>query len=1445
MSTWINKKLISFSEKVIENVIDSFTNRNTPIENIQNIQGVRKIISKVISSKYFFKNDDIRYDANNLDFKWYFKKKNKKKGKWKKKKKKIEEKTFGDIKKKDNNKKKNYNDDEKNNNSNDINYSKIDDSHVSSSFLLNVNKEKKKYKNGKSILTKKDNYLIDYNNVSNKSSNKIASSNSNMVSLCCSPSFHSSDCSSNSSSSSSYSKSDSVSSEFKVSSSNVPSSFLTSNSEKNLAYINENSSNSNLFEENKENYYMRKESSLCKINLFIKEAKLLFFNKNINISDVSIYVTTILEDRKYVGKLRKLSSRTLPLNNLIINEYINHNVKDIFTDIVINVKYKNRKKEKEDIVLGRAIIPLFLLLNTYKCKIKKIKNKMKYCMKCFLWLHIFPCNNKLFNYKFFKPVEGFEEYGMLNPLYTLGFLNIKIKIIFKKNPFFLTFFSNMRKPMFYYKLPLQFEPLYCHYYSENFYVYLTHLPLWLYKFFYIFNHRRIEKIQLNCFDFIFILLFWLFLFRLVVFSPFCHLFIHMFFCILFVSLSYKYGMIDYNKNVFYNFRPIKETKKKSSYEQIKSEIENRNICHNEKKNVHFYNKEREISISGVEIDSNYCKYPCNIEKIEDSNKESFNNCSKNENLSNCTLNICDSKKLYLSNNRIKNDIEENKMRSISNIDKIYKLSKKDEVNDNDNYSSANYNYKYDDNLSNNSCCNIYHVNCYNGDYINFNNNSNFCSAEENNLIKDFSSTNKDNLKIEDDIYTNEEIKYINRLKLKDEIIKNKTESVETSDIKKKTNNNKKKILSSIEEISNKKGNLTNFAKKIQNIMFDNKDKNNWKSFNKNKNINGFISIFNKKNEKLPPLCTEEEKYSCKEKGVFENEKNKEERNIIKNFPKSDKDKEKKNYKIDISVIDNNKENINNLKNECEVSREYENESIFNLSYNVSDLSKYENNTGINDEVTPNSDFVNNPINSHNNCKNENNDKNNMVHSNNISTSCIYSNNSSEVKSPKKNFLLEAFNNNCSANDQNNFFDVKKKYPQMPIVKSPFHNFYLCINSINNKNVPIFSNNIEVPKIHIILNRLLTLVTLSQNFTGLFTINYEKIKYAFNWDFDFYTSVNLLILFLICYSLSFVLYFLSFVPFVVFRFFFFVLLSFLSIKSYDFTENGHRAIIYYKKNRNKGIKKNFFKKFKIIKIMNNIFKRKQKSKKYIFLKFFLKIYKFFKNISQKIILYISFGIFFIKNWYMRLLILKDIDHMHIAKLQAFKNLYFFIHKRMKKTGNTIKSNETNNNIKLNETSNTKRKISNEEKTNHTDEQDKKFMKFRMCENYKNIEACIYSSSDKEAVSKTNENENENENTDEDNDSLSQITDNGSMNVHVDIFLHYYFKKRKYDLFNNFININRNHMYMYKDINLCYSNEEEKINQLNYSEYFNSENNYSSSYDINKKKKIKTNSNYLCI
>lgn len=128
--------------------------------------------------------------------------------------------------------------------------------------------------------------------------------------------------------------------------------------------------------------------------------------------------------------------------------------------------------------------------------------------------------------------------------------------------------------------------------------------------------------------------------------------------------------------------------------------------------------------------------------------------------------------------------------------------------------------------------------------------------------------------------------------------------------------------------------------------------------------------------------------------------------------------------------------------------------------------------------------------------------------------------------------------------------------------------------------------------------------------------------------------------------------------------------------------------------------------------------------------------------------------------------------------------------------------------------------------------RKSVKSLMYENYKNLESYVYSSSDKEAVSIINEDDiideeeeegnhqkeklnkdninldKKNINTyqdihidqeiqpcDDENDdklSLSQVTDNGAMNVNVDIFLHYYFKKRKYDLFNNFININRNHM-----------------------------------------------------
>ncbi|KNC36628.1 hypothetical protein PFLG_01957 [Plasmodium falciparum RAJ116] len=1819
MSTWINKKLISFSEKVIENVIDSFTNKNTPIDNIQNMQGTQlgKIINKVISSKYFFKNDDICYNKNNLDFKWYLKKDRKKSRKIKKKQKKRKRKMImmkrgvenvknadssnNDVCHDQNNnnfndplvsKNTNYNYLYTNNNENNMKEStflKIDESYLSTSYILNgkfvsgnnisdnkndLNEKKyinikrtnshndtsslsisqnnfskiKKKKGASSINSydesspnvsppsmyssenlsyneKRHNNNSDNNNDRNMKSYNYSSSNINKN---CSSSSTSSSISSSSISSSSIISSSIISSSCssvtcsdsslniyntKRSSHGSHNQFCGSmscyekdkkknrldnkNKMKNKNILNKkkkyknkkmpktidgndtslllssstSSCNTKVSFDNNENYGIIKEFSLCKINLFIKEAKLLFFNKNISISDVSLYVTTIMEDKKYIGKLRKLSSRTLPMNNLIINEYINHNIKDVYTDIIINIRYKNRKKEKEDIILGRAIIPLFLILNTYKWKIKKIKNKIRYCTKCFLWLHIFPCNNKLFNYKFFKPVEGFEEYGMLNPLYTLGFLNIQIKIIFKRNPLFLTFLSNIRKPLFYYKLPVQFEPLYCQYYSENLYVYAKNIPLWIYKFFYIFHYKRLEMISLNCYDYICILIFWLFFFDLVVLSPFSLIFVHLFFCIFFISLSYKYGKFvpPYykKKNLFYNFRPIRVSRvSRRNCDYTKRRIETTNFILNDQKNVEIYNREKKLDLlDDNNVDANYCKYPyCseenNMDKLNkdgrDVNKGVDKNIIKGKNMMTRGggLNIYDACKMFIKGdtvmkaniindnivyeNFIKDGIKKNDVMMDSEEDKeinaVY-INNKNVYNNNNAPVSCHdcddpnnlsvHVHKEENNSTSNkmilpSVCSenslketMGNQSMENNNKINNENNNDVDSVEKTDILLNLSNGKNngnvtsslcENLFVynQDKIQRKKKVPYKNKERdnkddldeKKDMYICNDDSSVITSSekgvTKERIHMNKEKLNynGSMEcsSVCVEKNNMSYIARRIQNMMYDTKEKMKLDQIHMNKHMSGFMKLFNVKHvenekendidkyhdkgesDKQVPSSVGSYKLMISQEAEFEEEEFDEKEEFDEEEEEGGQDEESK--KMSRVKHIKKRENIINIEGENILSSdgkkseyiikdsmnntEYINDIIYyNNCDNILEDNKSEYNTSMNERVMDNKQEVNkrsnnfffsyNNNNNNNNINNNNNNKNESVWRNllgipssNIETVDLNSNNCTEIKNSNKKFnIIDTYGNN-TLQDKSNIIDLRKKYPYMPFVKSPFHNFYLYMNTNDNKNISIFSNNVEVPNVHVILNRFITLITWTQHVSGIFTMVYEKIKYAFNWEFSFYTLVNILILFLICYSISFIIYMFSYIPFVFFRFLFFVTCSYFIIRSYELTEDGNRACLYYKKrkiqflkNRKISLAHGLFETYKwknIIKIIKKTLKKKDTNIfKYICLTCAFKIYKLFKIIFENILLYILFILFFIKNWYTRLLILKDIEHMQIAKLQGFKNLYFFIHNRIiKREQKNVMSNTSSNEINNRKSSvikivNIDDMEKNEENMNKNDNNHdknddivdvnnvhmninndnmntnneyeiikrrnqnnmldgkRKSVKSLMYENYKNLESYVYSSSDKEAVSIINEDDiideeeeegnhqkeklnkdninldKKNINTyqdihidqeiqpcDDENDdklSLSQVTDNGAMNVNVDIFLHYYFKKRKYDLFNNFININRNHMYTYKDINLFYSNEDQKMNNINYGEYLNSDDAYSSSYDYNKRQKKK--------
>ncbi|CAI7720707.1 conserved Plasmodium protein, unknown function [Plasmodium vivax] len=1571
MSTWINKKLISISEKVIENVIDSFANKNTPIDNIQNMQGTQlgKIISKVISSKYFFKNDDICYNSRNLDFNWNRKsiaKRRKKRGSRdgvRRAKQRTSEggRSNGGSNRGNNRrrlhprsaqeeKEADCQQDSYSNiyiNSKSPNYLNIDESYIGTCPPLSANKAGEGEDHEKESWLKKEITTCNSSvqSVLSEAPEGVTSVNSNAASSYGSceeyttggsrgsskrtstshgtsgshsggtsaGSSHDSEKENSEEASPNLSTSASASSEANESSSGRSSKRITSSSG---VAQRDSSFNSNQYAEARENYMLQKEAHLCKVNLFIKEAKLLFFNKNVSISDISIFVTTIMEDKKYVGKLRKLSSRTLPMNNLIINECIKHNVKDIYTDIVINIKYRNRKKNNEDIILGRVIIPFFLLLNTYKYKIKKIRNRIKFCTKCFLWLHIFPCNNKLFNYKFFKPVEGFEEYGMLNPLYTLGFLHIKMKIIFKKNPLFLTLYSNMRKPLFYYKLPVQFEPLYCQYYSENFFVYVTQLPIWLYKFFYLFNPRRVEMIPLNCYDYVFILSFWLFFFRLIVISPFFLIFVHFFFCLIFISLSYKFGHVDSGPcSMAYNFRPVQVKKRPPHWSpaQGKGPQPHQLLPPENRRNVRFFDsKRREVPLSANDLDSNYCGGGGGIseaQRVDAGTKHGEGGWPRQGGrlLQTNPLtdtpqggsNSCGLPQLVVTNEELKRIPSEHA--HAGEQTKRGTSQKDDECN-----GEAAKGMNSQNEISSNGSF-------YGGSF----NSPESPPKDGGHHVAHF--------QIEENCFVKQP---------------NLDHEEEESNGKMKEGENehpeqqKKKGLiefmqNTPDELNNKLTNVTKFAKKIQNMMFDSRDKNPLDFFNVGSHANGLAGLFNGMNEKRRKAEGESPRGEDQTDKVGDTHhwwetptKGRQGRTLQVDDPIGGSNQPSDSEHKQISTSKRGKERVRKIHREKQNGGEVHTQGEVHTDNSGVDSSSCQNgtdeylaqcNTEVNANGAANSNALEPPkVVSRSYMPRSNDATPSFDHLGVVEESpCSNSNTSIESKFLKKNFLFDAIKNNLAppneekaaefatknetsgTNEKKDMFAFKKKYAFMPIVKSPFHNFYLFFNSIDGRKTSIFSNNVDVPNVHLLLKRFIMLITLTQNFTGVFTMVYEKVNYAFNWDFTCYTFVNLVILFFLTYGFSFILYAMSFVPLLFYRLLMFLLISVLMIRSYELTEVGHRASLYYERVRKK--KAPWWRSaWRLLSRMGTrVVKAKRKrdaqdeaeheqevpSRGYGYVAIPHLVRRFFKwvhratrrwvrrfvrntiwkslqsafkqvdKLSRRGVVYIHFLIFFLKNWVTRLLILKDVEHMKIAKMQGFKNLFFFIHNRMMRRDAGMKlfprSNETcpssGHNRGGDPVGGPPKRVDSMKDASNEDRQNKNFIHTHMYDNYKNAESFIYSSSDKDALSVRNGGHDaehfahDGEDDEDDRESLSQLTDNGTMNVNVDIFLHYYFKRRKYDLFNNIININRNHLYSYKDINLLHSNDDQKIGHLTYAEYLNSEHNYSSSYDNNKKKR----------
>ncbi|KAH8740671.1 hypothetical protein FG386_002633 [Cryptosporidium ryanae] len=158
------------------------------------------------------------------------------------------------------------------------------------------------------------------------------------------------------------------------------------------------------------------------------------------------------------------------------------------------------------------------------------------------WYHLYPKTSD--TTKYVKPVPGITEFGLSNPIKTLGF--IQISLIFEtesksKANLLLNTFHNLvtERPITRWILPVAFEPQYFQRYAESLKLLLEHYPRWVPKFCFLLNFRiprsRLDKLM--------ILIFWLFVFHsaLKTESFFTFSLTSFFILPLIVSLTYKFG----------------------------------------------------------------------------------------------------------------------------------------------------------------------------------------------------------------------------------------------------------------------------------------------------------------------------------------------------------------------------------------------------------------------------------------------------------------------------------------------------------------------------------------------------------------------------------------------------------------------------------------------------------------------------------------------------------------------------------------------------------------------------------------------------------------------------------------------------------------------------------------------------------------------------------------
>ncbi|EEA05648.1 uncharacterized protein CMU_026560 [Cryptosporidium muris RN66] len=128
----------------------------------------------------------------------------------------------------------------------------------------------------------------------------------------------------------------------------------------------------------------------------------------------------------------------------------------------------------------------------------------------FRWYHLYPHVTKI--PKYVRPVAGILDYGLSNPIKTLGFIQIglyfKPKANYKYQIYFKSFLNiTQNRASTRWLLPEAFEPQYFQKYAELVKYTFEHLPRWIPKMCYLINHR----IPRNRADRLLIAIFWYFI----------------------------------------------------------------------------------------------------------------------------------------------------------------------------------------------------------------------------------------------------------------------------------------------------------------------------------------------------------------------------------------------------------------------------------------------------------------------------------------------------------------------------------------------------------------------------------------------------------------------------------------------------------------------------------------------------------------------------------------------------------------------------------------------------------------------------------------------------------------------------------------------------------------------------------------------------------------------